>query len=72
MGRLHRAVTAVGAVVVIAVVGTGPLRTGADAAIQPEGQTVHLLRGSITGTVIDDAAARSPAWWSRPSARRWR
>jgi hypothetical protein len=52
MGRLHRAVTAVGAVVVIGV-GTGPL-AHAQTRVQPEGQTVHLLRGSITGTVTDD------------------
>ncbi len=52
MGRLHRAVTAVGAVVVIGV-GSGPL-AHAQTRVQPEGQTVHLLRGSITGTVTDD------------------
>ena len=52
MGRLHRAVTAVGAVVVIAASsGPGAL---AQARIHPEGQTVRLLRGSITGTVTDD------------------
>jgi Carboxypeptidase regulatory-like domain/TonB dependent receptor-like, beta-barrel len=52
MGRLHRAVTAVGAVVVIGV-GTGPFAL-AQSRVHPEGQTVHLLRGSITGTVTDD------------------
>jgi Carboxypeptidase regulatory-like domain/TonB dependent receptor-like, beta-barrel len=52
MGRLHRAVTAVGAVVVIAV-ASGP-RVQAQTRIHPEGQTVRLLRGSITGTVTDD------------------
>jgi hypothetical protein len=52
MGRLHRTVTAVGAVVVIAV-GSGPLAY-AQTRIRPEGQTVRLLRGSITGTVTDD------------------
>jgi hypothetical protein len=52
MGRLHRTVTAVGAVVVIGV-GSGPL-AHAQARVHPEGQTVRLLRGSITGTVTDD------------------
>jgi hypothetical protein len=52
MGRLHRTVTAVGAVVVIGV-GSGPL-AHAQARVRPEGQTVRLLRGSITGTVTDD------------------
>ena len=50
MGRLHRTVTAVGAMVVFAV-GTAPL-LHAQARIRPEGQTVRLLRGSIAGTVI--------------------
>jgi hypothetical protein len=52
MGRLHRAVTAVGAVVVFAA-GSGP-GAHAQARIHPEGQTVRLLRGSITGIVTDD------------------
>ena len=30
------------------------------------------VRGSISGRVSDDAAARSPARWCRPSASRWR
>ena len=50
MGRLHRAVTAFGAVVVIAV-GSGP-RAQAQTAVRAESQTVRLLRGSITGTVL--------------------
>jgi hypothetical protein len=52
MGRLHRAVTAVGAVVAIGV-GSSPL-AHAQPRVHPEGQTVRLLRGSITGTVTDD------------------
>ena len=35
------------------VVASGP-RGLAQTNVRPEGQTVHLLRGSITGTVIDD------------------
>ena len=53
MGRLHRAVTAVGAVVVIGVRHRSA-RSTHKPEVQPEGQTVHLLRGSITGTVTDD------------------
>ena len=52
MRRLHRAVTAVGAAVVM-VVASGP-RGFAQTNVRPEGQTVHLLRGSITGTVVDE------------------
>jgi hypothetical protein len=52
MGRLHRTVTAIGAVVVIAV-GSGPL-VHAQSRVRPEGQTVRLMRGSIAGTVTDD------------------
>ena len=52
MRRLHRAVTAVGAAVVM-VVASGP-RGLAQTNVRPEGQTAHLLRGSITGTVVDE------------------
>src|SRR6478752_9514412 len=52
MRRFHRAVTAVGAAVVI-VVASGP-RGLAQSNVRPESQTVHLLRGSITGTVVDE------------------
>ena len=52
MRRLHRAVTAVGAAVVM-VVASGPAGL-AQTNVRPEGQTVHLLRGSITGTVVDE------------------
>jgi hypothetical protein len=52
MGRLHRTVTAVGAVIVI-VVGSGPL-AHAQPRIQAEGQTARLLHGRITGTTTDD------------------
>ncbi|MEO7272871.1 MAG: carboxypeptidase-like regulatory domain-containing protein, partial [Vicinamibacterales bacterium] len=52
MRRFHRAVTAVGAAVVM-VVASGP-RGLAQTNVRPEFQTVHLLRGSITGTVVDE------------------
>jgi hypothetical protein len=56
MRRFHRAVTAVGAAVVI-VVASG--QDGlAQTNVRPEFQTVHLLRGSITGTVVDEGGGR--------------
>ena len=52
MGRLHRTISAVGATVVITA-GVGP-GVQAQTRVRPEGQTVRLVRGSISGTVTDD------------------
>src|SRR3982750_4380301 len=54
MKRLQRAVTAVGAAVVF-VVASGPNGL-AQTNVPPEGQTAHLLRGRISGSVVDEAS----------------
>src|SRR4051812_6865134 len=51
MGRLHRAIAAM-AIGTVAAAGAPAVQ--AQARVQLEGQTVRLLRGSITGTVTDD------------------
>ena len=52
MRRLNRILTAASVLALAGTVGVQPAH--AQAAPRPEGQTVRLLQGSISGTVLDD------------------